>query len=284
MTRVTRTSTYVVTAISAGLFLLLNWLFADGLFSLNSDVLFSQKEADGIKVVSAGTIWTYVLLALIVAAGIYQARRLPESGVDVESKVDETTPGQVHDPLGWRLLIGNVFFAIIWMPLRFFVGREWLSAGEHKVRSDAWMDGGAALKGYWTNATTVPEGRPASPAGTYDWFNSFVKYMLNHEWYTWFAKVIAIGEFLVGIGLIVGALVGIAAFFGTLMNFNFQLAGSASSNPVLFGLGVFLVLGWKVAGYWGLDRYLLKTVGTPWAPGKTFRHGEAIPTPGRLTA
>ncbi|HKG24074.1 MAG TPA: hypothetical protein VKB09_00415, partial [Thermomicrobiales bacterium] len=154
-----------------------------------------------------------------------------------------------------------------WMPVRFFVGREWVAAGEHKLRDDAWMKGGAALKGYWERATAVPEGRPASPSGTYAWFEDFLRYMLNHEWYTWFAKVIAVGEFLVGIGLIVGALVGIAAFCGTLMNFNFQLAGSASTNPVLFGLGVFIVLGWKVAGYWGLDRYLLTAVGTPWRRG-----------------
>ena len=49
------------------------------------------------------------------------------------------------------------------------------------------------------------------------------------------------------------------------------LAGSASTNPVLFGLGVFLVLGWKVAGFWGLDRYLLPLLGTPWKPGHPIR-------------
>jgi hypothetical protein len=48
------------------------------------------------------------------------------------------------------------------------------------------------------------------------------------------------------------------------MNFNFQLAGTVSSNPVLFGLSVFLVLGWKVAGWWGVDRWLLPILGTPW--------------------
>ncbi|MEA2598909.1 MAG: thiosulfate dehydrogenase (quinone) large subunit, partial [Thermomicrobiales bacterium] len=122
----------------------------------------------------------------------------------------------------------------------------------------------------------VPEGRPAAPAGTYAWFEDLLGYMLRHEWYTWFAKVIAIGEFLIGIGLIVGALVGIAAFFGTLMNFNFQLAGTASTNPVLFGLGVFLVLAWKVAGYWGLDRVLLAAVGTPWTRGRLFSRGDEI--------
>jgi thiosulfate dehydrogenase [quinone] large subunit len=98
--------------------------------------------------------------------------------------------------------------------------------------------------------------------------------MLNHEWYTWFAKVIAVGEFLVGLGLILGALVGIAAFFGTVLNFNFLLAGTVSSNPVLFGITIFLVLGWKVAGFVGLDRFLMPALGTPWQAGRlTHRHG-----------
>ncbi len=75
--------------------------------------------------------------------------------------------------------------------------------------------------------------------------------------------------------MIVGALVGIAAFFGTVLNFNFQLAGSASTNPVLFGLGVLLVLAWKIAGWWGLDRVLLPRLGTPWAPGGRFMNAPA---------
>jgi thiosulfate dehydrogenase [quinone] large subunit len=164
--------------------------------------------------------------------------------------------------------MGNVAFAVVWMPVRFFVGREWLVAGEHKLRDDAWMDGGTALQGYWTNAVTVSESGRA--AITYGWFRDVLQYMLDHEWYTWFAKVIAIGEALIGLGLIVGALAGIAAFFGTVLNFSLQLAGSASTNPVLFGLGVLLVLAWKIAGWWGLDRVLLSSLGTPWAPGRRF--------------
>ncbi|RIK45316.1 MAG: DoxX family protein [Chloroflexi bacterium] len=177
------------------------------------------------------------------------------------------TPGQTDDPRIWKLLMGNTYWAILWMPVRFFVGRAWLAAGEHKVRDDAWMDTGAALQGYWERRVD-----PESTAITYDWYRDFLKYMLDNEWYTWMAPVIAVGEFLVGLGLIVGALVGIAAFFGTFMNFNFMLAGSASSNPVLFGLGVLLVLAWKVAGYWGLDRYLLPALGAPWKAGDLFTH------------
>ena len=266
----TKTRTYALTAAAAGLYAFLCWAFADGMFTG------TFWNADAI---SESAIWTYVLLAAIAAAGYSQARSLPDGGVAITTETTETT-GQIDDPAGWRLLLGNAFFALAWMPVRFFVGQEWLAAGEHKVRDDAWMDGGSALRGYFERAVAIPEqGRPAI---TYGWFRDFLQYMLDHGWESWFAKVVAVGEVLVGLGLIVGALVGIAAVFGTLMNFNFQLAGSASTNPVLFGLGVFLVLGWKVAGWWGLDRYLLPRLGTPWTRGPLAReHATPAATPTR---
>ena len=47
------------------------------------------------------------------------------------------------------------------------------------------------------------------------------------------------------------------------MNMSFLLAGSASTNPVLFTLGIGLILAWRVAGYYGLDRYLLPMTRRP---------------------
>jgi len=268
----TRSKMYMLTGISLVMFVLLNWIFADGMFNGT----FWDSEA-----IANSTIWTYVLLAVIAIAGIVEAQRLPETA-DPIVVGSVTGNGQIDDPRFWKLIMGNVHYALLWLPLRFFVGRDWLAAGEHKVRGEGWVDGGAALKGYWTNATTIPEGKAAAPSGTYQWYQDFLKYMLDHEWYTWFGKVIAYGEVLVGIGLLVGALVGIAAFFGTVMNFSFGLAGSASSNPVLFGLGVFLVLGWKVAGWIGVDRVLLPILGTPWGRLEKYEetHHTHIPTAG----
>ena len=101
--------------------------------------------------------------------------------------------------------------------------------------------------------------------------------MLNHQWYTWFAKVICLGEMLVGIGLIVGGLVGIAAFFGALMNMSFLLAGSASRTRCSSRLAILLMLAWQVAGYWGADRFILPVLGAPWKPGILFhRNGSPM--------
>ena len=97
-------------------------------------------------------------------------------------------------------------------------------------------------------------------------------------------KVIAFGEVAVGLGLIFGAFVGIAAVSGAFMNLNYMLAGSVSSNPVLLILGFLLVLAWKTAGFIGFDRYLLPLVGTPWKGVKlpTAKPVRQVATPATL--
>ena len=62
------------------------------------------------------------------------------------------------------------------------------------------------------------------------------------------------------------------------MNMSFLLAGSASTNPVLFTLAIGLILAWKVAGYYGVDRWLLPMLGTPWHPA--VLSGKATSSPG----
>ncbi|MEM6429606.1 MAG: DoxX family protein, partial [Deinococcota bacterium] len=65
------------------------------------------------------------------------------------------------------------------------------------------------------------------------------------------------------IALIVGFLTGISAFLGGLMNASFLLAGTVSTNPLMFILATWLVLAWRVAGYYGLDYWVLPRLGAP---------------------
>ena len=175
---------------------------------------------------------------------------------------------EIEGPRFAQFLFSNSRAGLFWLPIRLFVGFAWLDAGWHKFTDPEWTQGGAALRAYWERAAAIPEqGRPPI---TYEWYRDFINTLLAGGHEGWFAWVITFGELAIGIGLIFGILTGIAAFFGALMNMSFLLAGSASTNPVLFTLAVGLMLAWKVAGYYGVDRYLLPWLGTPWRPGAQF--------------
>jgi len=185
---------------------------------------------------------------------------------------------EIEGPAFTRFLFSNSRAGLFWLPVRLFVGFTWLEAGYHKLSGTGWLDGGTALQGYWTRAAAVPE--TGSPAITFDWYRAFIQLLLDNNAHTWFAPLIVFGELAVGLGLILGLLTGFAAFFGAMMNMSFLLAGSASVNPVLFTLAIGLILGWKVAGYYGVDRYILPILGTPWHPGTIApqRRSETAPT------
>ena len=189
----------------------------------------------------------------------------------------------IEDPPVAQFLFGNTrIMAWVWLVVRVLIGWSWVEAASHKINNPAWMDTGAALKGFWEAAVKIPEqGRPPI---SFDWYRSFIQGMLDSGSYVWFAKLIAIGELLIGVALIVGAFVGIAAFFGALMNWNFIMAGSASTNPLLLMGAILLVLAWKIAGYYGADYYLLRYLGTPWRghkPEEVKSSSGQMSSPGR---
>ena len=184
----------------------------------------------------------------------------------------------IADPPLARFLFSDTRMAVVWLVLRIYVGFSWLDAGLHKVLDAGaktnYIYDGSGLLAFWQRIAAIPAA-PAKPIITYDWYRNFIQFMVDNHWEVFFGKLIAFGETAVGIGLILGAFVGIAAVGGAFMNLNFMLAGSASTNPVLLLLGFLLVLAWKTAGYIGLDRYLLPILGTPWkTPRVTITAGE----------
>jgi len=180
---------------------------------------------------------------------------------------------QIPEPPIARFFFADTRMAWLWLIVRLYVGYEWLSAGFEKLtgyslfgeaqKGGAWVftgHDGAAMAGFATGALKLSTGAHPAVQGWYAWF--LQNLVLPNA--TVFSYVITFGEVLVGLGLIVGCLTGIAAFFGVFMNLNFMLAGAVSINPVLGVLTLFLILAWRVAGYWGLDRYVLPILGTPW--------------------
>ncbi len=169
-----------------------------------------------------------------------------------------TRKGEVlQDPPLVKRLLSDPRAGLIWLLPRIWLGWQWIDAASHKITSPAWMQTGDALKGYWASQL-------AGKAIGYDWYRSFLQGLFNAQAYTWFAKLVAIGELTVGVALILGAFTGIAALLGGFMNWNFMMAGTASVSPVFFIVAVGLILAWKVSGYIGADFFLLRWIGTPW--------------------
>lgn len=187
---------------------------------------------------------------------------------------------RIEDPPIARALFGDTRWAWIWAILRLYLGWEWLSHGWAKFWSPVWIGNkaGTAMTGFVTKALSKTEGQFPDVQGWYAWF--LQNAVLPHP--VLWSYLIVLGEILVGAALIVGLFSGIAAFFGSLMNMNFLLAGAVSVNPILFAIATWLVLAWKTAGWWGLDRWALPLVGAPWSPGRIFGRDDGRETAGEL--
>ncbi len=169
----------------------------------------------------------------------------------------------LEDPPAIRFLFMDVRAAWIWLPLRLAAGLTWLEGGIAKVNGPGWLDGGEALRAYWAGAVRAP-----SPAGqlsiVFDAYRGMIEVLLNLGVYTWVGPAIAFGELVIGVALIVGAFTGVAALIGGFMNWTLLMAGTATTNGLLFAVSVGLILAWRISGFIGADYVLLAKLGTPW--------------------
>src|SRR5579884_1180463 len=172
----------------------------------------------------------------------------------------------IEDPPLARYLFSDTRIAWLWLLARLWLGWAWLEAGLHKVTDPAWMAGGEAVRSFWQRALQASAtGRPVIAV---DWYRVFIQALYDAHAWTWMAPLIAWAEVLIGIALILGLFTGIAAFGGSLLNWSFAMAGTASTNMLMFSVSVLLILAWKTAGWYGLDRWVLPLVGTPWQAGR----------------
>ncbi|MEW6638474.1 MAG: DoxX family membrane protein [Actinomycetota bacterium] len=154
-----------------------------------------------------------------------------------------------------------------WLLVRLFLGYEWLKGGLEKLGDPAWTGGeaGAAVTGFLKGALAKSTGEFPEVQGWYVWFIENVA--LPNA--TVFSYLVVFGQIAAGAALLVGFLTRFAALGGAIMNLAFLWAGTSSSNPQMLVLGLAIVLVGSLAGYYGLDRYVL-----PGLRRQTGRAGE----------
>ena len=175
-------------------------------------------------------------------------------------------PEEFREPRWARFLFASTTAAWLWLVVRLYVASVFLPAGWEKITSGKWLFGdGSPIQGLVGSAATSKD----TPA----WYAWFLTNVVQPN-ASLFATLVALGEFAVGLGHLVGLLTGIAAFGGVFLCSNFVLAGALGSNPALIILGTLLALAWRNAGWIGLDRWFM-----PWIHRSVFA-GQGSGAPG----
>ncbi|MGX6445816.1 DoxX family membrane protein [Neobacillus sp. K501] len=146
-----------------------------------------------------------------------------------------------------RKYINGTKVAIVWTVLRIWLGFQWIEAGYSKIKSG--FDAGGFIQGAIANAS----GDHPTVQG---WYAGFLEgfTLPNIEF---FNILIPWGEFLVGLGLILGLVTIPALIASAFMNFNFIMAGVGLSglDSKLFVVAMILLFIGKGRYYYGLDRF-----------------------------
>ncbi|WP_368506057.1 DoxX family protein [Alkalihalophilus sp. As8PL] len=145
--------------------------------------------------------------------------------------------------------------------IRLYIGWMWLTVGFGKIT------GGFNAEGYLMGVVNN-EAVFAQYPNYYAFIEGFA--VPNAEV---FSFMVAWGEFLVGLGLILGVFTTAAAFFGVMMNFAFLFAGTISSNPWMILFSIFILAAGANAGRYGGDRWVVPYV-KGWVNNKRNGDGE----------
>ncbi|WP_454192529.1 DoxX family protein [Paenibacillus sp. Marseille-Q7038] len=132
--------------------------------------------------------------------------------------------------------------------LRIYIGYDWMTHGWAKLTS-----GGFDASGFIGYAITNSTGEGATVQG---WWGSFLQtFALPNVGL--FNVLVPLGEFLVGLGLILGCFTTLAVLMAMVMNFAFLFSGTVSTNAQLILLQMFILVAGFNAGKIGLDHWVV---------------------------
>lgn len=131
--------------------------------------------------------------------------------------------------------------------IRIYIGYAWLTAGIGKVGGE--FDASGFIQG----AIASAGGEHPAVQG---WWAAFLETVALPN-AGLFSFLVAWGEVLVGIALILGIFTNFSALMGITMNFAFLFSGTVSTNAQMVLLTTFLLVAGFNAGRYGLDRWVI---------------------------
>lgn len=155
----------------------------------------------------------------------------------------------------------NAVAAWILTVVRIYLGYQWITGGWGKITG-----GGFDASGFLTGAITKATGD--HPAVQTWWAHFLENFAMPNVGL--FNVLVPWGEFLVGLGLILGCFTTFAVLMGMVMNFAFLFSGTVSTNAQMIALEIFIVVAGFNAGKIGLDYYVIPYIRGLFKKNKSF--------------
>lgn len=161
----------------------------------------------------------------------------------------DTFKGWLRSPIG----------SFIWLVVRVYIGFEWMMAGWAKLSGaePGFFTSTKGIDGFLQHALSMTGGEHPAVQGWYAALIQHVFLPLDGV----LSVAIPLGEFLAGLGLILGCFTTVALLGTLAMNFAYLLAGTLSTNPQLAILEMILLgVGSMAVSRYGLDRWVMPVV------------------------
>jgi thiosulfate dehydrogenase (quinone) large subunit len=156
------------------------------------------------------------------------------------------------------------FTGLLWLAVRLWLGYEWLHAGIDKVfgeGSAVWVGpkAGAAVAGFLKGAiakSALADGfdpiKTPHPAVN-EWYATLARDLFLPNTAV-FSYLVAYGEVLIGLALLIGIFTRFSAVMSVLLALALLMAGATSTLPQILTIGLALgIVGGQAIGYYGLD-------------------------------
>jgi thiosulfate dehydrogenase (quinone) large subunit len=154
-------------------------------------------------------------------------------------------PSERNAPPVLQWLARSRVMAPVWTAMRVWLGIMWIQAGDAKLwgaDNPAFMhNGGAGVAGFATHGTSA-----------YTWWHSFLTgFVVPNA--GWIGVLVAVAEFAVGIGLVLGLFTRLAALGSLALLFTYVMSGTASVCAFYALFAIVILATWRTSGWLGAD-------------------------------
>jgi thiosulfate dehydrogenase [quinone] large subunit len=161
------------------------------------------------------------------------------SGEILQVPAERTTPDSL------RRVFTSRWAALIWTAMRVWLGIMWIQAGVAKIwgaENPAFLhNGGAGVAGF------AAHGVPA-----YSWWGSFLhSFVVPNA--GWIGIIVALGEFAIGICLVLGLFTRLASLASLALLFTYVMSGTASVCGFYALFAVVILFTWRTSSWLGAD-------------------------------